>query len=181
MEYKIVITGVTGAGKTTAIRAVSEIEPVSTDVGNHDAAVAKEFTTVGLDYGEITLSNGHVLRLYGTPGQVRFEFMWQILAKGALGLIILMDNSQENALASLDTYLDSFSELIDRTACVVGVGRLESHPQPDLDSYAARLAQRNVHCPVVPVDVRRKADVLMLFDLLLTQLELKTETADDFS
>ena len=180
MEYKIVFAGVTGAGKTTAIGAVSEIDPVRTDVRNHDPSVAKEFTTVGLDYGEIALDGGDRLRLYGTPGQIRFEFMWRIVSQGALGLVILVDNSQDGAMAALDTYVEGFSTLIERTACVVGVGRSESHPEPGLDDYAARLAQRGVVCPVVPVDVRHRSDVLMLLDLLLTQLEMKTGTTDEF-
>ncbi|MFO7581945.1 GTP-binding protein [Guyparkeria sp.] len=179
MEYKIVFAGVTGAGKTTAIGSVSEIDPVRTDVRNHDASLAKEFTTVGLDYGEVALEGSDRLRLYGTPGQTRFEFMWRIVSQGALGLVLLADNSQDGALDAIDTYIDGFSELIDRTACVIGVGRSESHSEPGLDDYADRLAERGVICPVVPVDVRRRSDVLMLLDLLLTQLEMKTGTTDE--
>jgi len=179
MEHKIVLTGVTGAGKTTAIGAVSEIDPVNTDVRNTDAAVAKPFTTVGLDYGEIRLDGGQRLRLYGTPGQARFEFMWRIVSQGALGLIILVDNSQDAPMEALETYLDGFSDLIERTACVVGIGRQATHPEPGLDDYANRLAERGVLCPVVPVDVRERADVLMLLDLLLTQLEMKTGNIDE--
>ena len=78
-ELKILISGTTGAGKTTAIRAVSEIAPVSTDVRNTDAAVDKALTTAGMDYGELTLDNGEKLYLYGTPVQERFDFMWNIL------------------------------------------------------------------------------------------------------
>nr|WP_272918457.1 ATP/GTP-binding protein [Delftia sp. CH05] len=57
-ELKILICGTAGAGKTTAIRAISEIAPVSTDVRNTDAAVDKALTTAGMDYGELTLDNG---------------------------------------------------------------------------------------------------------------------------
>lgn len=178
MEYKIVLAGVTGAGKTTAIGTVSEIDPVRTDVRNHDPTLAKEFTTVGLDYGEIALDGDDRLRLYGTPGQVRFEYMWRIVSRGALGLVILVDNSQDGALSSLETYVGGFADLIERTACVVGVGRSESHPEPGLDDYADRLLEQGVVCPVVPVDVRRRSDVLMLLDLLLTQLEMKTGITD---
>jgi uncharacterized protein len=128
IEHKILFTGVTGAGKTTAIGAVSEIPPLSTDVRNTDANLSKAMTTVGLDYGELTLDNGEQLRLYGTPGQQRFDFMWKILSVGSLGLIILIDNSQPDPLADLDRYLKGFSQLIADTACVVAVGRLETHP-----------------------------------------------------
>ena len=67
-EHKILFTGTMGAGKTTAIAAVSEIPPMRTDVRNTDDSVSKATTTVGLDYGELTLDNGEKLRLYGTPG-----------------------------------------------------------------------------------------------------------------
>ena len=91
-EYKIVFTGSMGAGKTTAIGAVSETPPIVTDVTNTDASHAKERTTVGLDFGQFTLDNGDRVRMFGTPGQSRFDFLWKILSKNAIGMIILADN-----------------------------------------------------------------------------------------
>jgi uncharacterized protein len=172
-EYKILITGTTGAGKTTAIAAISEAAPVRTDVRNNDPGFAKATTTVGLDYGELTLDNGDKLRLYGTPGQERFGFMWGILAQGALGLVILIDNSRPDPLADLAIYIKGFNGLIHEAACVVGVGRMDTHPEPGLGAYAEALHGAAVLCPLVPVDVRDQAQVLMLMDLLLTQLESK--------
>jgi uncharacterized protein len=172
-EYKILFTGTMGAGKTTAIATVSEITPVVTDVKNMDESVDKARTTVGLDYGEVTLDGGDKLRLYGTPGQKRFSFMWQILSTGALGLIILIDNSRPKPLADLTEYLDGFAELIGRASFVVGVGRSATAGSPSLDEFADVMATRNLMAPVVPVDVRERADVLMMIDLLLTQLELR--------
>lgn len=174
-EHKILFSGTTGAGKTTAIGAVSEIPPLSTDVRNTDSGLFKEMTTVGLDYGELTLDGGDKLRLYGTPGQKRFDFMWKILSKGALGLIILIDNRQPDPLADLDMYLDGFKQLIADTACVVAVGRLETHPTPDLEQFASHLASRGVLCPVLATDVRDAPQVVQMLELLLLQLEMKTE------
>jgi signal recognition particle receptor subunit beta len=174
-EHKLLFTGTMGAGKTTAIGVVSEIPPLTTDVRNHDASVAKALTTVGLDYGELTLSSGDKLRLYGTPGQMRFEFMWKILAQGALGLVILIDNRSPDPLADLDVYVAGFADLIAQTACVVAVGRMETHPSPGIEQFADRLASRGVLCPVLPADVRRRDEVVQLLDLLLTQLEARTE------
>ena len=68
-EYKILFTGTMGAGKTTAIGAVSEAPPIVTDVQNTDKSVAKEMTTVGLGFGVITLESGDRVRLFGTPGR----------------------------------------------------------------------------------------------------------------
>jgi signal recognition particle receptor subunit beta len=171
VEHKILFTGTMGAGKTTAIAAVSEIAPVRTEVRNSDASVAKATTTVGLDYGELTLDNGEKLRLYGTPGQIRFDFMWRILARGALGLVILVDNSRPDPLADLEVYLDGFAELIEKTACVVAVGRMETHPEPDLDAYARRMHDKGVMCPVLPANVTDPQQVVQLLELLLIQLE----------
>ncbi|RYF40914.1 MAG: GTP-binding protein [Comamonadaceae bacterium] len=178
-EYKILLTGTTGAGKTTAIAAISETAPVRTEVKNNDAAFAKATTTVGLDYGELTLDNGDKLRLYGTPGQPRFAFMWRILAQGALGLVVLIDNARDDPLADLAVYLDGFRELIGEAACVVGVGRMETHPLPDLAAYSDALHAAGVLCPLLPVDVRDPRDVLMLMDLLLTQFESKSAAAGE--
>lgn len=133
-EYKILVTGTMGAGKTTAIAAISEVPPIMTDVQNNDASNSKLTTTVGLDYGELTLDGGDKLRIYGTPGQERFAFMWKVLAKGALGLIILVDNSRPDPLADLNSYLNSFAELIARAGCIIAVGRTEHHPPPKLGS-----------------------------------------------
>lgn len=170
-EYKIVFTGTMGAGKTTAIAAISETAPVVTDVTNTDSSLAKSATTVGLDFGQLTLDNGDRLRLFGTPGQSRFDFMWRILAQNALGVIILIDNSRPDPLADLDMYLDGFAQELARMPCTVGVGRTQNHPSPALDDFSLRLERRGLVLPVLPVDVRQKDDVAMLIDTLLAQVE----------
>lgn len=170
-EYKILFTGTMGAGKTTAIAAISEVAPIVTDVANTDLSVAKERTTVGLDYGLLTLDNGDRLRLFGTPGQQRFDFLWKILAKNALGLIILTDNSRPDPLADLTIFLDGFADSLATMPCAIGVGRLSSHPEPGLERYADLLEARGMVLPIVEVDVRRRDDVTLLIDTLLAQLE----------
>ena len=176
-EYKVLFTGTMGAGKTTAISMISDIAPITTDVQNNDPAVDKLTTTVGLDYGELTLPSGEQLRLYGTPGQRRFEFMWKILAKGALGLVVLVDHTRPDPLADLSIYLANFEELIKQSACVVAVGRLPLDDTEALDLYSGRASEHGLICPVVAVDVREREQVLLLMDLLLLQLESRTETA----
>ena len=173
MTHKILFTGTAGAGKTTAIAAVSEIPPLNTDVVNHDDQLGKPTTTVGLDYGELTLEGGEKLRLYGTPGQMRFDFMWQILARGALGLVILVDNRRPNPLADLDDYVKGFEELIKTTACVVAVGRLDTHPKPSIEDFADHLQAQGLLCPVLQADVRDSVQVAQLLELLMLQLENK--------
>ncbi|WP_374416161.1 GTP-binding protein [Ectopseudomonas oleovorans] len=172
-EYKILLTGTMGAGKTTAIAAISDVPPVSTDVLNTDASTDKATTTVGYDYGELHLPGGDRLRLYGTPGQQRFAFMWKILAQGALGLVILIDNSRPDPLQDLRDYLQGFAGLIHDTGCVVGVGRMEQCAQPDLDAHAEVLQGFGLLCPVVATDVREREQVALLLDLLMLQLEAR--------
>ncbi len=170
-EYKILFTGTMGAGKTTAIGSISETPPVVTDVANSDQSVTKARTTVGLDLGMLTLDGGDRIRLFGTPGQTRFDFLWKILVRNALGLIILTDNSRPDPLADLAVYLEGFSDELDRVPCAVGVGRLDVCSSPGLDDYAEVLARYGRIFPVIPVDVRQRDDVLLLIDTLLAQIE----------
>jgi hypothetical protein len=107
-KIKVIFTGSVGAGKTTAIQTISEIDPIRTEAKPSEASVLnrKSSTTVAMDYGELTLEDDTKLYLYGTPGQRRFDFMSHILTKGALGLVILIDNSHNTPLEELDYYLN---------------------------------------------------------------------------
>jgi len=180
-EIKLLFAGPMGAGKTTAIRAISQIEPIHTEVANTDFSESgKAETTVALDYGELVLDNGHTLRLYGSPGQRRFEFMWPLLAEGALGVVVLLDNSRPDPLDDLQVFLDAFARQIGAGRVVVAVGRLDTHPQPGLDDYVEAIAARGEFLPVLDVDVRRRADVTGLLDVLFDQIEAQaTDAAAD--
>lgn len=171
-EIKLLFAGPMGAGKTTAIRAISEIEPIATEVANTDfAECAKDETTVAMDYGELTLEDGEKLRLYGSPGQKRFDFMWPLLAQGALGVIVLLDNSRTDPLGDLSDFLAAFAQPIADGRVVVAVGRLDTHPRPSLDAYFERLQQLGHFLPVLPADVRERDDVLRVLDVLFEQIE----------
>jgi signal recognition particle receptor subunit beta len=172
LETKIVFTGPMGAGKTTAIAAISDTPPVLTDVMNTDRTVDKATTTVGLDFGSVTLPGGEQVRLFGTPGQQRFEFLWRVLVRNAMGLVVLVDNTRPDPLQELVCYLRAFGVGEDGMACVVGIGRTESCRSPSVESYAEALAAQGWVLPVFGVDVRRRADVLLLVDALLAQLDL---------
>lgn len=173
---KIVFSGSMGAGKTTAIASISEIPPVVTDVLNTDRTQhAKETTTVGIDYGELDLGGGTKLLLYGTPGQERFDYMWEILARRALGIVLLIDNSRPDPLADLNLYLDAFEKFGEEGALVIGIGRSETHPKPRVDVYYQALEKRKMVAPVFAVDVRRKKDVLLLLNALLSTLEAREQ------
>ncbi|MFC7530968.1 ATP/GTP-binding protein [Actinoplanes sp. GCM10030250] len=99
-SVKIVVAGGFGTGKTTLVSSVSEIAPLTTEELLTEASIgvddvtgieSKTTTTVALDFGRITISPDVVLYLFGTPGQDRFWFMWDELAQGAIGAIVLVD------------------------------------------------------------------------------------------
>lgn len=172
-EYKLVFAGSMGAGKTTAITAISDAAPVVTEALNSDRTQhAKAQTTVGFDYGEVALDGGDRLRLYGMPGQERFDFIWKTASEGALGVVLLADNTRRDPLADLELYADAFRAFAERGAMVIGVGRLDQGALA-IDDYVHWLEQRGLTLPVFSVDVRQREDVVLLLDALLNQLEAR--------
>jgi signal recognition particle receptor subunit beta len=172
-EIKLLFAGPMGAGKTTAISAISDAPPVSTEAVNLDTAQhEKASTTVGLDYGQTRLATGEQLRLYGLPGQTRFDFMWRILAEGALGAVLLADNSRPDPITELGQYLAKLDSLARMSALVLGIGRLDGG-QYRITDYTDWLEQQGLCLPVFAVDVRRRSDVLLLLEALLQQIETR--------
>jgi uncharacterized protein len=106
---KIVITGPFNAGKTEFIRSVSEIDVVSTErkISSEEERV-KETTTVAMDFGRITVDDDLVLYLFGTPGQKRFDFMWEILSEGMLGFIVMIDSTRPETFREARRILETF-------------------------------------------------------------------------
>jgi uncharacterized protein len=106
---KMVITGPFNAGKTEFIQSVSEINVVSTEKKISSAAEkVKESTTVAMDFGRITVDQDLVLYLFGTPGQKRFDFMWEILSEGMLGFIVMVDSTRPETFREARSILETF-------------------------------------------------------------------------
>jgi small GTP-binding protein len=106
---KMVVTGPFNAGKTEFIRSVSEIDVVSTERKiSAEAEKVKEQTTVAMDFGRITVDDELVLYLFGTPGQRRFDFMWEILSEGMLGFIVMVDSTRPETFREARNILETF-------------------------------------------------------------------------
>lgn len=107
-ELKIVFVGRMGAGKSTAIRQVSSITPVNTDVKNLSGIESsKAETTVGIDYGRLQLENDCWVNLFGVPGQERFRSLWGVVSRGADGIVLLVNNSSAQPIDDCKEYLNT--------------------------------------------------------------------------
>ncbi len=168
---KLIFAGPVGVGKTTAISALSEIPPVCTDVAATDETLArKATTTVAMDYGFMTLEDGSQIHLYGTPGQDRFDFMWEILTRGGLGLVLLVDATSSDPAADLERYLDAFGDFIRSAGAVIGITRSDLANQDVYSAIQQRLRQRDQPLPVFEIDARRPEEVRLLIEALLAVL-----------
>lgn len=175
LENKIIFTGPVGSGKTTAIAALSDIDTVRTDAEATDMTrdrKAYAHTTVAMDYGLINLDDGNKVHLFGTPGQERFDFMWEILTQGGLGLILLIDNSRPNPFQDTRFFLSAFKGFLAKVPFVVGVTKMDIRSTPTLPQHVAfieKLGYRST--PVYEVDARRTDDVRVLLMTLLFYLD----------
>jgi small GTP-binding protein len=167
---KIVVTGPFAAGKTTLIRTISEITVLSTERGiTDDTRTRKADTTVAMDFGRITIDRDLVLYLFGTPGQERFDFMWEILGEGMLGYVLLVDWSRPDALEEATPILAAFRKMA-RVPFVVGLNRAESLPDQD-EVRVREFLGLDDDVPVLPCDVTDRESVKTVLLALLYSVE----------
>jgi uncharacterized protein len=177
---KIVITGPFSAGKTTLIGTISEVAIVGTerDVSDESRAT-KEKTTVAMDFGRITFAEDLSLFLFGTPGQRRFEVMWEILSEGMIGFILLVNATDPRSVDEGSHILDQFRTYAD-VPYVVGVTHLDDVKDEDPAETVARV-RRELEVPtsveVIACDPRSRDDVKNLMLNILIGVLARLERA----
>jgi signal recognition particle receptor subunit beta len=171
IPLKVLIAGGFGVGKTTLVSSLSEIPPLLTEqamttasigVDEADMVPTKTTTTVAMDFGRITVDESLILYLFGTPGQSRFWFMWDELARGSVGAVVLVDLRRiDDCFPAIDFFENR------RLPFVVGVNRFPGADEYDADTVRDALALSS-DCPIVWMDAR---DPQSSRDTLVTLVE----------
>ena len=171
---KMVVTGPFNAGKTEFIQSVSEINIVSTERKiSSESERVKETTTVAMDFGRITVDQDLVLYLFGTPGQKRFDFMWEILSEGMLGFIVMVDSNRPETFREARSILETFRAYAP-TPYVVAANKQDLPDAWDLDDIrlALRLSKDVKLLPCVATQKETVKTVLLeLLYSILAEME----------
>lgn len=176
---KIVITGSYSAGKTQFIRTISDIETVSTDYAvtlDEERALKRE-TTVALDFGTIAITEKLNLYLFGTPGQERFDFMWEHLSVGCLGYVVMVDSTRPGHFAETQRLMARFAEITD--APFVVAANKQDDPTALPVTYVRRRLGMPLEVPVMPCTASDRASVKMVLLGLLKHIASRHQVAQD--
>ncbi len=170
-RIKILISGPFSAGKTTFIKTISELEPLTTEkkTTRSSERKVKDYTTVAMDFGKITIDDEHELYLFGTPGQTRFDFMWDILGKGALGIVVLVDSTNPETFHEARQIINYFESRYP-VPMVVAANKqdLPDAWTPEMIKAALNLDVEDI--PVVPLVATDKESVKKVLLKLLEEI-----------
>lgn len=168
--FKIVFAGPVGSGKSTAIKTLSDFEPVESEELASDAVKdMKSHTTVAMDYGGIELDRDTQIHLYGTPGQTRFSFIWSIVKENAIGTILLIDHTYRITADELMEYLLTFDD--GATPLVVGITKATGRINDNEAYIKEQFRSLGKYFPTISIDPRSKEDLKKAV-LLLTSIHL---------
>ncbi len=169
MDYrKLAIIGEVGAGKTRIINTLSEINPIETEAES-SIDIGKKYTTVGVDYGRISLSDDTALGLYGVPGQERYSFLWDFVNTSLWGLLILVKYGETPDYDNLDKLLTFFEPSEKQTTCVIAVTHCEDASKDSLrgldQEIQAVLEHHKIIAPVIHIDPRDKESAMTILHI----------------
>lgn len=171
---KIVVTGAYAAGKTQFIRTISDIDILSTEheVTHTEERKLKQQTTVALDFGKIAISDQVVLSLFGTPGQRRFDFMWEHLSIGCIGYIVMIDSCRPAHFTEARQLMDRFLNITD--APYIAVANKQDDPAALPLSYIRRRLQLPPEIPLLPCAATDRSSVKHVLLALLEHIQRQT-------
>jgi small GTP-binding protein len=175
---KMVVTGPFNAGKTEFIRSVSEIDVVSTERKiSSEIEKVKESTTVAMDFGRITVDEDLMLYLFGTPGQKRFDFMWEILSEGMLGFVVMVDSTRPETFREARSILETFRAYAP-TPYVVAANKQDMEDAWDIDDM--RIALRlDPRVKLIECTAHDKESVKTILLELLYSILVEMEAGQD--
>ncbi len=179
VTIKVVVTGHFAAGKTTLISTISEIPVLATEAGISDeTSETKDYTTVTMDFGKLTVKDEDMLAelyMFGTPGQDRFDFMWDVLAEGMDGYIVMTDLSRgEQSLDEAAAILEHFRG-ISEVPFIIAANRGASHPE--LLGRLHEIMRGGPDVTIVPCEAIDKESAKEV--LLVLLIKVLTALADD--
>ncbi|NJO41003.1 MAG: GTPase [Cyanobacteria bacterium CRU_2_1] len=164
---RLVITGPVGAGKSTFIHTVSEIPVVSTDrTATDKTAELKKTTTVALDFGKFTFEDSMTLYLYGTPGQSRFDFMWDLLIRRAHAYILLVAAHRPEAFREARQIVTFMNQRVN-IPMMIGVTHIDCEGAWTMEDVQLAIVGTGNLTPVIAVNANEKASVTQSLVALL--------------
>lgn len=169
MEYnKLVFAGPVGAGKSTAISAISDVAPVTTEQPLSEGAMGdKTTTTVALDYSFLNM-DGEILHLYGLPGQEQLGFMRDIILQGAYGVVLLLDASDSAIETLAKQWLSSLLAIEKNIKLVVAVTKSETSVDFSLNALREVVKEFVPTAPIISIDPREADDVKQVLQVLVS-------------
>ena len=178
MDYmKLAIVGEVGSGKTELVTTLSEISPFATEVES-SIDIGKKYTTVGIDYGRIAISDDTALGLYGVPGQKRYSFIWEMVNESLWGLLFLVKFSEKVDYENIESQINFFKPHEKGTASIVGVTHCEQASAGERGALNIELSSlfehHGIQAPVLNLDPREGQSAMLLLQAIniINQYEL---------
>ncbi|NOT86789.1 MAG: hypothetical protein HOP03_01240 [Lysobacter sp.] len=169
---KLVFAGPVGAGKTTAIRSLSDFEPVSTEMPLTDGPMGeKTTTTVALDFAPVSLEDGTPLHLYGLPGQEHFSHMRPIVMAGAVGVIVVLPGDNARISDECERWLRTIRDITTDAGVVIGITRTDLVGNFRMDTIRDAVRRCGPPVPVFTFDARDREQTSHLVRALLLSLD----------